>query len=79
MLKPMIGRNSPLERVSRRRGLIRPGSRADAPAKAGRAQVRLTSEEERLVKQILEEPMDYIDSEEFYRDGAERMSLGTAP
>ncbi len=66
MLKPMIGRNSPLDRVSRRRGLTRPGSRTDAPAKAGRAQARLTPEEERLVKQILEEPMDYIDSEEFY-------------
>ena len=79
MLKPMIGRNSPLDRVSRRRGLTRPGSRADAPVKAGRAQARLTPEEERLVKQILEAPMDYIDSEEFYRDGAEHRIYDEAP
>ncbi len=79
MVKPMIARNSPLERVNRRRGLSRPGSRPEAPVKAGRALARLTAEEERLVKQILEQPMDFIDSEEFYRDGAERRIYDEAP
>lgn len=79
MLHPMIGRNSPLERLNRRRGLTRPAGRPQAPAKAGRAEVRLTAEEERLVKLILEEPMDYIDSAEFYRDGAERRIYDEAP
>ena len=83
MLKPMsqtmIGRNSPLDRLNRRRGLTRPGSRVSTTGKAARAEVRLTAEEERLVKQILEEPIDYIDSEEFYREGAEKRIYDEAP
>ncbi|MHC4833624.1 MAG: hypothetical protein ACYTFH_07025 [Planctomycetota bacterium] len=59
MSQTMIGRNSPLDRLNRRRGLARPGGRAASGGSTARAEVRLTAEEERLVKHILEEPMDY--------------------
>jgi len=82
MLKPMsqsmIGRNSPLDRLSRRRGVARTTGRG-TPTKSGTAEIRLTADEERLVKHILEEPMDYIDSEEFYREGAEKRIYDEAP
>ena len=78
MLKPMVGRNSPLERLTRRSGLSRRGRSTSTGAPAP-SRARLTRDEERLVKQILEEPMDYIDSEEFYREGAERRIYDEAP
>ena len=79
MLKSMVGANSPLERLSRRRGLSRRGRSADRASLAASVATRLTAEEERLVKLILEEPMDYIDSAEFRREGAEHRIYDEAP
>ena len=66
MLQPMIGHNSPFSRLrQRQRVRVRQGLRPQQH-RAG-----LTREEERLLHQILGEPMDYITSDEFARPGAE--------
>ncbi len=64
----MIGNNSPLDRMRRRK---RPAVRAAAP-KAGAA-VALSSEEEALMREIMVEPMDYMDSPVFHRRDAENL------
>ncbi len=73
MLQAMIGNNSPLSRLrQRQRVMVRPGT---GPVGTG----GLTSEEEQLLRQILAEPMDYIDSDEFERPDAESRIYDEAP
>ncbi|MHC4827537.1 MAG: hypothetical protein ACYTEY_13355, partial [Planctomycetota bacterium] len=67
MLQAMIGHNSPLSRLRQRQRV-----RVQPEGEGGSRRAGLTSEEERLLHQILAEPMDYIDSEEFTRPDAER-------
>ncbi len=73
MLEAMIGENSPLSRL-RLRQRVRVLPRREVPRQSG-----LTVEEERLLYQILAEPIDYIDSEEFYRPDAETRIYDQAP
>ncbi len=74
MLQRMIGNNSPLSRlIQRQRIRVRQGSRRDT------RRVGFTREEERLLHQILAEPMDYINSDEFTRTGAEDRIYEEAP
>jgi RNA polymerase sigma factor (sigma-70 family) len=85
----MIGKNSPLDRVRKRERLslrsepARPngrhgvGGRRSGPTQPRRE--RLSLEEERLLQQILAEPMDYIDSKAFYVDDAEDRIYAQAP
>jgi hypothetical protein len=73
MLQAMIGQNSPLSRL-RQRQRVRV-----QPEDGGSRRAGLTSEEERLLHQILAEPMDYIDSDEFTRPDAERRIYDEAP
>jgi RNA polymerase primary sigma factor len=86
MLQAMIGTNSPLDRLRKRERLSVRESQADqggdGNAKAthgGKQRARLSTEEQRLVRQILSEPMDYIDSEEFYKAGAAQTIYDDAP
>ena len=66
MLQRMIGNNSPLSRlIQRQRVRVRQDTRRDS------RRVGFTREEERLLHQILAEPMDYINSDEFTRPDAE--------
>ena len=64
----MIGKNSPLDRMRQR----------NRPAVRGRsgmpmvAAVALTSVEENLMREIMIEPMDYMDSPEFRKRDAEK-------
>ncbi len=75
MLQAMISDNSPLGRLrQRQRVRVRPGSRSSGGRRAG-----LTSEEERLLRRILSEPMDYIDSDEFRRPDAQERIYSQAP
>ncbi|MBX3354736.1 MAG: sigma-70 family RNA polymerase sigma factor [Phycisphaeraceae bacterium] len=70
----VLGSNSPLDRLRRRQRAIvarRAADRADSPA--------LSREEERLLREILSEPMDYIDSPEFRKRDAERTIYEQAP
>jgi len=73
-MSSLLGHNSPLDRLRRRQRAIvarRAADRADGPA--------LTDSEEALLREILVEPMDYIDSPEFRRAGAERTIYERAP
>src|SRR5262245_29081526 len=93
MLQALIGKNSPLDRLRQRERLsVREqelgnseagnGSRrSKTTSAAGAAQqrARLSTDEQRLVRQILAEPMDYIDSDEFYKPNAERRIYDDAP
>ena len=75
MLQRMIGHNSPLSRLrQRQRERVQPERRTGDRRRAG-----FTREEERLLHQILAEPMDYIDSDEFTRPGAESHIYDEAP
>ena len=74
MIQAMIGDNSPLSRIRQRR---RVRLQSDGEASAG--QGGLTTQEERLLHQILSEPMDFIDSEEFARRDAETRIYVEAP
>jgi len=85
----MIGKNSPLDRIRKRERL----SLRSEPARSGGRKVagrtgsdrgeprraRLSIEEERLLRQILSEPMDYIDSKAFYVADAEERIYTRAP
>ena len=74
MLQAMIGNNSPLSRLrQRQRVLVQPQSRAST-RRGG-----LSAAEERLLRHILAGPMDYIDSDEFYRPDAETSIYDEAP
>ncbi len=89
MLQPMISDNSPLSRVRQRRQPVRLSSGTDVARRggkrgssraAGRGHVTgLTAHEERLLKILLSDPIDYIDSEEFYRADAEKRIYDDAP
>jgi RNA polymerase sigma factor (sigma-70 family) len=72
MLETMIGKNSPLDRLRQRERLSLRGE-------SGSALASMSQDEQRLVRQILAEPMDYIDSDEFYKPHAERRIYDDAP
>jgi RNA polymerase primary sigma factor len=65
MLQPMIGTNSPLDRLRQRQGLNLRQPKA-TPRRPG-----LTTEQQRLLQELLNEPMDYIDSPAFHETDAE--------
>ena len=65
---------SPIEQTQRRE---RVGVRSSTTG--GGAVRRLSHEDERLLKQILAKAQDYIDSEVFYEDGAEKSIYDDAP
>jgi hypothetical protein len=68
LLNSMIGKNSPLDRMRKRnRPAVR--SRSSLPLTTAAA---LTSVEEELMREIMIEPMDYMDSPEFRKSGAEK-------
>lgn len=74
MLHSVIGSNSPFDRVRRRRGLAGPalaGAPSHGPA--------LSAEDETLLKEVLSEPMDYIDGPEYHDPDAERKIYAEAP
>ena len=74
MLQTMIGTDSPLERLRRRRGVFVRGS-----ATAARQGTGLSASDERLLQKILAQPVDFIDSREFYEPGAEFRIYDDAP
>ena len=74
MRQTVIGNNSPLDRLRKRQGVkVRQG--ADAHRKA----TRLSAADERLLRQVLSEEMDYIDNPEFYKADAEERIYDRAP
>jgi RNA polymerase primary sigma factor len=82
MIHTMIGDNSPLDRLRQRQrgraGPASPGGRGTAFDRKHR-RLALSSEEERTLRQVLSEPMDYIDSDEFRKPGAEKKIYDEAP
>ncbi|MHC4416140.1 MAG: sigma-70 family RNA polymerase sigma factor [Planctomycetota bacterium] len=74
MLQAMIGENSPLGRLRQRQRV-----RVQLELESVSRNAGLTTEEERLLHQILAEPMDYINSEEFDRPDAETRIYEEAP
>ena len=74
MVQGIIGTNSPLDRVRQRQGVF-----GVQRAETGRRRTSLSSEEERLVRLILAEPMDFIDSRSFYEPDAEFQIYEEAP
>ncbi len=74
MLQAMIGKDTPLSRLRQRQ---RVQLRAEPQMPTRRA--GLSTEEERLLHQILSEPMDFIDSAEFRRPDAEARIYEEAP
>ena len=73
-MSTVLGHNSPLDRLRlRQRAIVarRAAGRVDGP--------ELTQDEERLLREILAEPMDYIDSPEFRQSDAERTIYERAP
>lgn len=75
MLQAMIAKDSPLQRVRQRERMTLRDERAAGKA----ARSSLSPADERLLRQILSEPMDYIDSEEFRKPGAEARIYEEAP
>src|SRR2546423_1598701 len=74
MRQSMIGNNSPLDRLrQRQRVAVRNG------AEGKRQGARLSAGDERLLRRILSEEMDYIDSEAFYQPDAEKRIFQEAP
>jgi RNA polymerase primary sigma factor len=67
---------SPLEQVRRRH---RVGVAAPSGAGAGQARRTLSSEDEKLLNQIMSQEQDYIDSPAFYEKHAERKIYDEAP
>ena len=74
MRQTMIGTDSPFERLRRRRGVSVRGSSVTGPRKVG-----LSDSDERLLQSILTQPMDFIDSKEFYEPDAEFRIYEDAP
>jgi RNA polymerase primary sigma factor len=68
MLQTMIGDNSPLDRLRKRRGVR---SRDNAGTATARRRQGLSAADEAVLRQILTEPMDYIDSDAFREPDAE--------
>ncbi len=74
MPQAMIEKNSPMDRIRQRQRLsLRPNHAG------GRGATGLSRDEEKLVRQILTEPMDYIASEEFEKPDAEKTIYDDAP
>jgi RNA polymerase primary sigma factor len=74
MRQTVIGHNSPLDRLRKRQGLkVRQG--ADAHRKG----TRLSAADERLLRQVLAEEIDYIDNPEFYKPDAASRIYDEAP
>ncbi len=78
MLRTMIDHNSPLGRLQQRQ---RVSSRdvAQKTSRTNKRRWRLSSDEERVLRHVLSEEMDYIDSEEFRKPGAEARIYDEAP
>lgn len=74
MFSPLIGHDSPLDRLRRRQRAIVSQRSAERSGQAG-----LTAAEEALLRRILAEPMDYVDSPEFRKPDAERTIYEDAP
>lgn len=75
-MQAMIAKNSPLDRMRQReRATVRRES--TAPRKS--LNTSLSAADERLLRQILAEEMDYIDSPEFRKAGAEQAIYDEAP
>jgi RNA polymerase primary sigma factor len=66
MIDSLFGSNSPIDRVKQRR---RPAVRDRA--RAGGTRTSLTPADQALLSEIMAEPMDYMDSPEFRKPGAE--------
>ncbi|HRP63297.1 MAG TPA: sigma-70 family RNA polymerase sigma factor [Phycisphaerales bacterium] len=82
MIRTMIGDNSPLDRLRQRQRVVARDENGTTKRPVGRKARRrpgLSSDEERTLRAILSEPMDYIDSEEFRRPGAEARIYDEAP
>ena len=73
MLEPMIGNNSPLDRLRRRRGTY---GLAGARSRGG---VGLSEADQMLLQEVLAEPMDYIDADDFREPDAEYHIYDEAP
>ena len=67
--------NSPLDRKARREGVTAASSRG----RATRARRRFSPSEQAILRDLIENEMDYIDSEEFRKDGAEVTIYVDAP
>lgn len=74
MRQTMIGNNSPLDRL-RQRQRVKVRTASDA----NRRGTGLSAAEERLLRQILAEPMDFIDNDAFYEPDAEQQIYERAP
>jgi hypothetical protein len=74
MRQTVIGHNSPLDRLRKRQGV-----KVRQAPDAARKTTRLSAAEERLLRQILALPMDYIDNDEFYKANAEDRIYAKAP
>ena len=69
MIDSLFGSNSPIDRVhQRRRPAVRERSRATA---ARGTHAALSAEDEALLAEVMAEPMDFMDSPEFRKPGAE--------
>jgi RNA polymerase primary sigma factor len=79
MIQTMIGDNSPLDRLRQRQGVRARENGGSTATRASRRRPGLSSEEERTLRRILAEPMDYIDSEAFREKGAEGKIYDEAP
>jgi len=81
MLQNVIGANSPLDRMRKRRSLMdRPVGPVGARAPmGGSTRLGISATDEEVLKVILAEPMDYIDSPEFRKPGAKERIYDEAP
>lgn len=79
MIQTMIGDNSPLDRLRQRQGVRARENGAVTATRASRRRPGLSSEEERTLRRILAEPMDYIDNELFREEDAEVQIYDEAP
>jgi len=81
MFQTMIGNNSPLDRVRQRQQLNPRKDSGTAKTRRGktRRQSGLSEHEKRLLRHVLSEPIDYIDSEEFRKPDAESRIYAEAP
>jgi RNA polymerase sigma factor (sigma-70 family) len=76
MRQTMIGNNTPLDRLRKRQRMVVRQSSAPGRVRQGAG---LSQAEERSLRRILAQPMDYIDSEAFYKPNAEEVIYERAP
>jgi RNA polymerase primary sigma factor len=76
MRQSMIGKNTPLDRLRKRQRMVVRQSNAPGRVRHGAG---LSALEERQLRRILAHPMDYIDSEAFYKPNAEEVIYERAP